>query len=161
MTIGDERICVAATRSSELVLVDRRNCAIMRSRPVGGTPYAGTRDRGRYGVYVGNAGDGSVSVVDADGSGLAGIEGLGGLGHPHDVTLDPVRERLYVSFALSPKHGVVGAIEGSSGTALARLVGIQAHPPFGAYGIVAERLRGLVYVMTVDSILVVTARRCA
>jgi len=154
MAVGDEHICVTATRSNELVLVDRRNCAIMRRMPVGEALYAVTCDRGWHRVYVGNAGDRTISVVDADGSGLARTEELGGLGHPPDLTLDPVRDRLYVSFALSPKHGAGAALEGSSETILTRLVGTQAHPLFGAYGIAADPLRVLVYVTTVDGILV-------
>ena len=76
------------------------------------------------------------------------------MGRPHDLTLDPVRDRLQVSLALSPKHGALAAPEGSSGTILTRLVGTQAHPLFGAYGVVADPLRGLVYVTTIDGILV-------
>ena len=83
MAIDDEHICVTAMRGNELVLVERRNCAIMRRRPVGEAPCAVTCDRGW----------------------------------------------LRVSFGLTPRHGAVATIEGSSETVLVHLVGTK-HIPY-------------------------------
>jgi len=154
VAVGDDCIYVTATRSDDLVLVDRQNCAIIERLPVGDAPYAVTYDRGRQRVYVGNAGDDTVSIVDAGTVALVNTVRLGGLGHPQDLALDPVRDRLYVTYALSPKYGAIAAIDASSGQVISRLVGDGERPLFGAYGIAVDPLKGWVYVATTDEMLV-------
>jgi len=122
--------------------------------PVGDAPYAVACDRGRQRVYVGNAGDDTVFVVDGRNGTLVNTIRLGGLGHPQGLALDPVRNRLYVTYALSPKYRAVAAIDASSGRILSRLVGNEKRPLFGVYGVAVDPLRGWVYVTTVDEILV-------
>lgn len=154
VAVGGDHIYVTATRGDELVVVDRRNYAIIRRIAVDDAPYAVAYDSGRQRVYVGNAGADTVSIVDGRNSVLVNTVKLGGLGHPHGLALDPIRNRLYVTYALSPKYRAIAAIDGSSGQILSRLVGNRKQPLFGAYGIAVDPLRGRVYVTTGKDVLV-------
>lgn len=153
VAVGDDHVYVTATCSDELVVVDRQNCAIIARIVVGDAPYAVACDSGRR-VYVGNAGDDTVSIVDGRIGTLVNTVRLGGLGHPHGLACDPIRDRLYVTYALSPKYRAVAAIDASSGQILSRLVGNEQRPLFGAYGIVVDPLRGWVHVTTGEDVLV-------
>jgi YVTN family beta-propeller protein len=110
-------------------------------------------DPGRQRVYVGNAGGDSVSIVDVGQHAQSVTVHLGGLGHPHDLAFDPIRDRLYVTYALSPKYRAVAVIDGSSGQILSRLRGDEKRPLFAAYGLVVDPLSGWLHVATADQVL--------
>jgi len=95
-----------------------------------------------------------VSIVDGRAGVLLNMVELDGLGHPQGLALDPVRHRLYVTYALSPKYRAIAAIDASSGQVLSRLVGNEERPLFGAYGIAVDPVHNWVYVTTVDEVLV-------
>jgi YVTN family beta-propeller protein len=154
VAVGADRVYVTATRSDELVVVDGRNYAIIGRIAVGDAPFAVACDVGRQRVYVANAGEDTISIVDGRNFVLLKTVKLGGLGHPHSLAIDPIRDRLYVTYALSPKYRAVAAIDASSGNVLFRLVGNEDQPLFGAYGLAVEPLRGWVYVTTLEEILV-------
>ena len=154
VAVGDDRVYVTAARSNELVVVDRQNYAIIGRVAVGDVPYAVACDSGRQRVYVGNAGSDTVSIVDGRNARLVNTVKLGGLGHPHGLAVDPIRDRLYVTYALSPKYQAVAAIDASSGQIMSRLVGNEKRPLLGAYGIAVDPLRGWVYATTVEEVLV-------
>jgi len=82
---------------------------------------------------------------------------LGGWGFPQGIAFDSVRDRLYVTYALSPKYGAVAAIDASSGQVLSRRVGNLAQPLFAACGISVDPVRGWVYLTAADGTLVLTA----
>jgi len=154
VAVGADNVYVTATRSDQLIVVDKRKCAIIGCVAVGDAPYAIACNRRRQWVYVGNAGDDTVSIVDGRSGVLLYTVTLGGLGHPQGLALDPVRGRLYVTYALSPKYRAIAAIDASSGQILSRLIGNEGQPLFAAYGIAVDPLRGWVYVPTVDKTLV-------
>jgi len=154
VAVGGDQIYVTATHSDELIVVDGQNCAIIGRIAVGDAPYAVVCDRGRQRVYVGNAGSDTVSIVDGrKGVQLSTVK-LGGLGHPHGLAHDPIRDRLYVTYALSSRYRAIAAIDASSGQVLSRLLGNETRSLFGAYGIAVDPLRGRVYTTTVDELLV-------
>jgi YVTN family beta-propeller protein len=153
VAVGRGRVYVTATTSDELVVVDKQNYAIMDRVAVGTAPYGVVCDRDRQRVYVGNAGDDTVYILDAGNAALLNVVHLGGLGHPHGLALDPVRERLYVTYARTPKCQAIAVIDTASGEIEYRLLGDQARPLFGAYGIAADPLLGRVYVTAGQEIL--------
>ena len=153
VAVGDDYVYVTATHGDELIIVDRPNCAIINRVAIGNAPYAVAYDPGRQRVYVGNAGEDTVSIVDGHNGALVNTVKLGGLGHPQGLALDSIRDRLYVTYALSPKYRAVAVIDACSGQILSRLVGNEKRSLLGAYGIAVDPLRGWVYVTTVDEVL--------
>jgi uncharacterized repeat protein (TIGR01451 family) len=153
VAVGRGRLYVAATTSDELLVVDNRNYAIMHRAAVGAAPYGVVCDPDRQRVYVGNAGDDTVHILDASSAALVNVVHLGGLGHPHGLALDPVRERLYVTYARTPKHQAIAVIDTASGEIKHRLLGNDMHPLSGAYGIAADPVLGRVYVTADQEIL--------
>jgi YVTN family beta-propeller protein len=154
VAVDGDHVYVTATSSDELVVVDRENYAIIRRLTVGDVPYAVACDPARQWVYIGNAGDDTVSIVDGRSGRVLNTAELGGLGHPHGLALDPGRARLYVTYASTPKYQAVASIDAVSGQVLSRLVGNDEQPLFGAYGIAVDTLLGRVYVTTVEGLLV-------
>ncbi|KPL19893.1 MAG: hypothetical protein AMJ93_12990 [Anaerolineae bacterium SM23_84] len=154
VAIDGDHVYVTATGSDELVVVDRQNYAIIKRLTVGDAPYAVACDPERQWVYIGNAGDDTVSIVDGRSGRVLNTAELDGLGHPHGLALDPSRARLYVTYASTPKYQAVASIDAVSGQVLSRLVGNDEQPLFGAYGIAVDTLLGRVYVTTVEGLLV-------
>nr|MBC7246051.1 DUF11 domain-containing protein [Chloroflexota bacterium] len=154
VAIGEDYIYVTATRSDELIVVDRQNCAIIMRVPVGDAPYAVLYDPGLHRIYVANAGEDTVSMMDERSWTLVNSVKLGGLGHPHGLALDPVRDRLYVTYALSPKHRAIAVVDTLSGQIISIRRGSKDEPLLGVYGIAVDPLRGLLYAATVDELLV-------
>lgn len=154
VAIGGDSIYVTATRSDELIVVNRQNCAIIKRVLVGDAPYAVLYDPGLQRIYVANAGEDTVSIIDGHDWTLVNSVKLGGLGHPHGLALDLVRERLYVTYALSPKHRAIAVVDTRSGQIISTLRGSKDEPLLGVYGITVDPLRGLVYAATVDELLV-------
>ncbi|MGB9879379.1 MAG: hypothetical protein ACPLRM_01330, partial [Anaerolineae bacterium] len=154
VAVGNGHIYVTATRSDELVVVNGQNYAIIKRVPVGAAPYAALYDPGLQRVYVGNAGEDTVSIIDGRDWTLVSLVKLGGLGHPHGLALDPIRERLYVTYALSPKHRAIAVVDTLSGQVASSLQGNKDETLSGAYGIAVDPVRGMVYVTTVDKLLV-------
>ena len=148
VAVGDGVIYIAATRSNEVIVVADQNYAIMGRAVVGAAPYDVVCDADRRRVYVGNAGDDSVSILDAGSTTLLKVVHLGALGHPHGLALDSVRERLYVTYARTPKYRAIAVIDTRSGEVQSRLLGDERHPLDGAYGIAVDPLLGSVYVTT-------------
>jgi uncharacterized repeat protein (TIGR01451 family) len=153
VAVGERAIYVTATGSDELIVVDRDNYAIMGRADVGAAPYAVVCDADRQRVYVGNAGDDSVYILDASNAALLKVVRLGGLGHPHGLALDAVRHRLYVTYARTPKYRAIAVIDTASGEIQSRLLGDERRPLDGAYGIGVDPLLGRVYVTTGQQIL--------
>ncbi len=158
VAVSRDRVYVTATGSDELFILDRQTCAIMGRVAVGDAPYMLVLDPDRQRIYVGNAGSDTISIVDEQSSAQVNVVKLGGLGHPHGLAIDPIRDCLYVTYALSPKYRAIAAIDASSGEILSRLVGDEKRPLFGAYGIAVDPLRGWVYMTTVDELLVLSAQ---
>ena len=154
VAIDGDHVYVTATGSDELVVVDRENYAIIKRLTVGDAPYAVACDPERQWVYIGNAGDDTVSIVDGRSGRVLNTAELDGLGHPHGLALDPSRARLYVTYAFTPKYQAVASIDAVSGQVLSRLVGNDEQPLFGAYGIAVDTLLGRVYVTAVEGLLV-------
>jgi uncharacterized repeat protein (TIGR01451 family) len=153
VAVGDQGIYVTATGSNELLVVDRENYAIMGRTVVGAAPYGVVYDANRQRVYVGNAGDDSVYVLDAGNAAVLRVLHLGGLGHPHGLALDSVRDRLYVTYARTPKYQAIAVIDTASGEIRFRLLGDERRPLDGAYGIAVDPLLGRVYVTAGQHIL--------
>ncbi len=158
VAVSSDRIYVTATGSDELFVLDRQTCDIMGRIAVGDAPYVLVLDPDRQRIYVGNAGSDTISIVDEQNRAQVNVVKLGGLGHPHGMALDPIRDRLYVTYALSPKYRAIAAIDASSGELVSRLVGEEKRPLFGAYGIAVDPLRGWVYTTTVDELLVLSGQ---
>ncbi|MBC7233254.1 MAG: DUF11 domain-containing protein [Chloroflexi bacterium] len=154
VAIGNGCIYVTATRSGELIVVNGQNYAIMKRVPVGTAPYAVLYDPGLQRIYIGNAGEDTVSIIDGRDWTLVSLVKLGGLGHPHGLAFDPIRERLYVTYALSPKHRAIAVVDTLSGQLISSLQGNKDETLSGAYGIAIDPLRGVVYTTTVDELLV-------
>jgi YVTN family beta-propeller protein len=157
VAVDDTRVYVTATRSDELIVLDAQTCAIIQRVPVGDAPYAVVSDSARRRVYVSNAGEDTVSIVDSDTGVVVGTVKLGGLGHPQNLALDSVRGRVYVTYALTPKYRGIAAIDASTGEIVAQLSGSGEEPLSGAYGIAVDALAGRVYVTTVQELLVLSA----
>jgi len=150
---GQGRLYVTATASDELVVVDQENYAIMDRAVTGALPYGVVCDADRQRVYVGNAGDDTVYILDAADAALLKAVHLGGLGHPHGLALDSVRHRLYVTYARTPKYRAIAVIDTTSGEISSRLLGEEGRPLAGAYGIAVDPLLGRVYVPTGQQLL--------
>lgn len=167
VAVGRDRVYVTATRSNELVVLDVQTCAIIQRVPVGDAPYAVVSDPVRQRVYVTNAGEDTVSIVDsgilANDAGrstegaIVGTVRLGGLGHPQNLALDSVRGRVYVTYALTPKYRGIAVIDGLTGQIVSHLAGNAEETLFGAYGIAVDGLMGRLYVPTVRELLVLSA----
>ncbi len=153
VAVGDRGIYVTATSSNELIVVDKENYAIMGRAATGAAPYAVVCDDNRQRVYVGCAGDDSVYILDAHRAALMKVVYLGGLGHPHGLALDSVRNRLYVTYARTPKHQAIAVIDTVSGEIQSRLLGDDRRPLDGTYGIAVDPLLGRVYVTAGQQIL--------
>ena len=151
VAVAQGRVYVTATRSDELIVVDAQSDAIMERIPVGQAPYgvACDYDEPRR-VFVTNAGEDSVSILDGVSGATLHMVHLGGLGHPQGLAFDAVRDRLYVAYALAPRYGAIAALDASTGQILSRLTGNYTRPLFGAYGVAADPLRGWVYLSTVE-----------
>lgn len=156
VAVGSDCVYVTAARSDELVVVNGQNYAIMKRVPVGAVPYAVLYDPGPQRVYVGNAGEDTVFILDAHNWTLVNAVKLGGLGHPHGLALDPIRDRLYVTYALSPKHRAIAVVDTLSGQVVSSVQGVRDETLSGAYGIAVDPLCGIVYVTTVDELLALT-----
>lgn len=153
VAVARDVVYATATRSDELIVMDRASGGIIQRVPVGDAPYAVACDEGsRQWAFVANAGEDTLSIVGA-GAVLRTVK-LGGLGHPQGLTLDAVRDRLYVTYSLSPKYGAIAAIDAASGQVVTRLTGSFLRPLFAAYGVTADPLRGWVYVTMADETLV-------
>jgi len=153
VAISRSVVFATATRSDELIVIDRQTGSIIQRVSVGDAPYAVACDEGsRQWAFVANAGEDTLSIVGG-GTVLRTVK-LGGLGHPQGLALDGVRDRLYVTYSLSPKYGAIAAIDATSGQVLTRLTGNFLRPLFGAYGVAVDPLRGWVYVTTANETLV-------
>jgi len=153
VAVARDVVYATATRSDELIVMDRASGGIIQRVPVGDAPYAVACDEGsRQWAFVANAGEDTLSIVGS-GAVLHTVK-LGGLGHPQGVALDAVRDRVYVTYSLSPKYGAIAAIDASSGQVVARLTGSFVRPLFAAYGVTVDPLRGWVYATMVDETLV-------
>jgi YVTN family beta-propeller protein len=151
VAVAQGRVYVTATRSDELIVVDAQNDAIMQRIPVGQAPYgvACDYDEPRR-VFVTNAGEDSVSILDGRSGATLHTVHLGGLGHPQGLAFDAVRDRLYVTYTLAPRYGAIAVLDASTGQILSRLTGNFTRPLFGAYGVAVDPLRGWVYLSTVE-----------
>jgi uncharacterized repeat protein (TIGR01451 family) len=154
IAIGENVVYVAATESDELAVVDSRTGGIIKRIPVGKAPYAVACDEGSgQRIFVGNAGDETLSIVDAGSGAVVRIVKLGGLGHPHGLAFDAVRQRIYVTYAFTPKYGAIAAVDASTGQVLKRLTGSYTRSLFAAYAIAVDPSSGAVYVNAADETL--------
>ena len=151
-------VWVSATRSNELLALDPNTYAIMKRLRVGDAPYAVLCDPAGGKVFVGNAGEDTVTVVDADLGRVVTTVQLGGLGHPQGLALDDRLGRVYVTYTLSPRKRAMAMFEASTGRILGRLSGTDDLPLFGAYGIASDPERGWVYVTSGGELLTLSAR---
>jgi len=154
VAVSKERVYIAATHSNELVIADKENGAIIKRVPVGEVPYAVACDyAGQERVFVANASDDAVSILDGRTGAVLSTVSLGGLGHPHGLAFDAVRDRLYVTYTFTPRYGAIVCVDVSSGRILSRLVGNHVRSLFGAYGVTVDPLRGWVYVIALNEAL--------
>lgn len=150
VAVAQGRVYVTATRGDELIVVDAQNDAIIQRIPVGQAPYGVACDyNDPWRVFVTNAGEDSVSILDGRSGATLHTVHLGGLGHPQGLAFDAVRDRLYVAYTLAPRYGAIAALDASTGQILSRLTGNLTRPLFGAYGVAADPLRGWVHLSTV------------
>lgn len=152
IALGADRIYATATRGDELVVLDTQTYAIIGRIPVGAAPYAVVCDSVRQRVYVANAGQDTISIVDGQTGAVVHTVKLGGLGHPQGLALDTARQRVYVTYSLTPKYRAIAAIDASSGQVVARLSGNQSEPLFGVYGIAVDHLLGRAYVTALNEV---------
>jgi uncharacterized repeat protein (TIGR01451 family) len=157
VAVGGNRVYVTATRSDELIVLDAQTCAIIQRVPVGDAPYAVVCDPARERVYVGNAGEDTVSIVDSYKDAVVSTVKLGGLGHPQNLALDSIHGRVYVTYALTPKYRGIAAIDGSTGQIVSHLSGSERESLFGAYGIAVDAALGRVYVTTAQELVALSA----
>jgi uncharacterized repeat protein (TIGR01451 family) len=155
--VTGDRIWVSATGSNELLALDPASYAIMQRVPVGDAPFALLCDPAGATVYVGNAGEDSVAVVDGRTGAVRKVVQLGGLGHPAALALDGHLGRVYVTYALAPKYRAIAMLDAATGEVLGRLTGTEEEPLFGAYGIAADPTAGLLYVTTHRGLLALSA----
>jgi YVTN family beta-propeller protein len=157
VVVADNRVYVSATRSDELIVLDAQTCAIIQRVPVGDAPYAVVCDPVRQRVYVSNAGEDTVSIIDGFAGAVVATVKLGGLGHPQNLALDSIHGRVYVTYALTPKYRGIAAIDAFTGQIVSHLSGSEQESLFGAYGIAVDAAMGRVYVTTAQELLVVSA----
>ncbi len=146
-------IYVSATRANELFVLDKESLAIISRVATGAAPYAVVCDPGRRLVYVGNAGEATITVVDGAIGQARDTIALSDLGPPHGLALDPQRNLLYLTYAYG-RYRAVAAVDAATGSVVARLPGSRSRPLWGAYGIGVDPLRGWVYVPAVSGGLV-------
>lgn len=150
-------VWVSATRANELLALDPDSYAIIKRLRVGDAPYALSCDAAGGRVYVGNAGEDSVTLVDASSGRVVDTVQLGGLGHPQSLALDDRLGRVYVTYALSPRKRAIAMLDASTGRLLGRLAGTDDQPLSGAYGIASDPERGWVYVTSGGELLTLSA----
>jgi DNA-binding beta-propeller fold protein YncE len=102
---------------------------------------------------VANAGDETLSIVDGGSGAVVRTVKLGGLGHPHGLAFDAVRQRIYVTYAFTPKYGAIAAVDARTGQVLKRLTGSYTCSLFAAYAIALDPSSGAVYVNAADETL--------
>jgi len=154
IAIGGDAIYVAASGCDQLVVVDGPTGSIIQRIPVGKVPYAVACEAGSgRRAFVTNAGDDTLSIVDGGSGDVIHTVKLGGLGHPHGLAFDAVRQRIYVAYVHSPRYGAIAVVDAGSGQVLKRLTGSQARPLFAAYAVAVDSARGAVYVNTADETL--------
>ncbi len=158
VAVDDERIYVAATRSDELVFVDKQTGTILKRVPVGDAPYAVVSDPGRGRVYVGNAGAGGIAIVDVRTATVVRSLHLGNTAYPHGLAFDPVRDCLYVTYALSPKYRALATVDVSLEQVVSAVYGDEQNPLSALYGVAVDPLRGWVYASSADGLLVFAGR---
>jgi len=124
---------------------------------VGDAPYAVLCDPQSERVYVGNAGEDSVTLVDAGSRRVQATVQLGGLGHPQALALDDRLGRVYVTYALSPRKRAIAMLDSTTGRLVGRLSGTDDQPLSGAYGIASDPERGRVYVTSGGELLTLSA----
>jgi DNA-binding beta-propeller fold protein YncE len=146
-------VYVSATASDELVVVDKQSLSVIGRVTTGDAPYVVVCDEGRRLVYVGNAAENTITVVDGGTAQLYGTLHLHSVGPPHGLALDPQRGLLYLTYALG-KYRAVAAIDASTGALVAQLVGNRNRPLWGAYGVAVDPLRGWVYLPALGGALV-------
>lgn len=150
-------VWVSATRSNELLALDPNTYAIMERLRVGDAPYAVLCDPLSARVYVANAGEDSVTLVDAGSRRVQATVQLGGLGHPQALALDDRLGRVYVTYALSPRKRAIAMLDSTTGRLVGRLSGTDDQPLSGAYGIASDPERGRVYVTSGGELLTLSA----
>jgi len=106
-------------------MVDPHTLATVRSAPVGRNPLALALDKRRGRVYVANADDDTVTVLDAASVDVLGTLPVGQL--PHALVVEPRSGCVYVANAASNSVSVVacGGLEARSERTRARERGVQ------------------------------------
>ena len=91
-------------------------------------------------LYVGNAGDGTVSIIHEEQ--VVDTIALGGLGLPQGLAANPIANRVYVVYVLSPRLHAVAVIDGSSHAITELIAGNEMYTLSGVYAVAVDAARG-------------------
>jgi DNA-binding beta-propeller fold protein YncE len=118
-TLGD-RLFAADTLAGTVRVLDAGDLRMLAETAVGPGPYALAAAPETGHAFVALSGGDAVAMLDAAGTLLATTR-LGGLGFPQGLAVDPTDNRVYVSYALSPRYGQIAALDGATG-AIVRII---------------------------------------
>ena len=120
-TLGD-RLFAADTLAGTVRVLDAGDLRTLAETSVGPGPYAlvAAPDTGH--IFAALSGGDEVAMLDASGT-LLSTTRLGGLGFPQGLVVDVIDDRVYVSYALSPRYGQIAALDSATGAV------VQVIPP--------------------------------
>ncbi|MBC7265260.1 MAG: DUF11 domain-containing protein [Chloroflexi bacterium] len=158
IALAGEHVFIASTANDALIMLSAETYGIIETISTGDAPYAVVCEEGTNRVFVANAGEDSVTVIDSTkGEAIATIR-LGGLGHPQGLALDVELGRLYVTYALTPKLGALAAIDVTTNEVVARREGTYEMPLLWAYGVAVDPVSHMVYVTDVAGLIALDGR---
>lgn len=158
VALDSEHVYIASTTSDTLIMLSAETYGIIKMIPVGDAPYAVIYDEGTGRVFVANAGEDSVAVIDPAAGAVIATVRLGGLGHPQGLALDAELGRLYVTYALTPKLGALAAIDVTTNEVVARREGTYEMPLLWTYGVAVDSVSHMVYVTDVTGLIALDGR---
>ncbi len=149
LALAEGRLYIADTARNVLAVWDVNKGEWAGRIPVGQAPYAVAYSPAARRIVVGNAGDGTLTLIDPFDKGWQGVVSLGGLGFPQAIAVDDDRGDCYVAYALSAKYGAIAAIDVTTGEVKGGWEGNRAWPMIGIRGLAFDAERQRLHVLDV------------
>jgi DNA-binding beta-propeller fold protein YncE len=150
------RVYVSDCGAGEVVVLETDSQRVVQRLVVGSCPENLTLDRESGFLYVGNSGDGTVSVI-----GLEDLEitatGRVSQGPVLGLAVDSAGGETYVVCLDSPPRRRVTVVEGRSGEVERSLAGGRDRPLSGTYAVTVDTDRGRLYVADGQELLLLDA----
>jgi YVTN family beta-propeller protein len=136
-----KRVYVTQHNSAQLAVIDARTNTVLQTVPVGNQPHGVAYNPTSHKIYVANYADDTVTIIDANTTSVLATVPAGD--EPAHVTVNPVTNKVYVS---NHGSGTVTVIQGTTNGVVATV----SLGSSGPYGIAADTLRNLVYVVSIE-----------